>query len=301
MEERFCTNCGSKIAADADFCGNCGAKQMETEVEFKDRGTISMFDEGSNPTGSGNSSNGDMLNTTIYGQPIQSPPKKKNTALIIGIVAAALLVLVSIWAIIKDSSSDKKDDIDSFDYNISETANLLDELGDSQIETEKIEKAYSKGILTATSYESSYFDLKFNAPEGWFMQTADEISKQYGEDTDLVKYEMSATNAYSGEVITVFTEKLPTKNLTVEQYIDISKANMQKMEFKNLFRDGTMVIAGNTYNTMTFNVTDAASGVNVNVDYYVRKVQDRIICIMAMYLPGNQANVEVGIRAFTPY
>lgn len=310
-EIKFCGNCGTKLIENAEFCGNCGTKVEPINKEYSEEETVSVSKEKSNASAGINEQTENLywelptnnpIASGVNGQGNVQQPKKKNTVLIIGIVAAILLVLISIGAVIENSNSDKKDDMAYSDYDMTETEKLLGEIEDSQIETENVKKTYSKGILTATSYESSYFDLKFNAPEGWVMQTADEISEQYGEDTDLLKYEMSASNAYSGEVIVVSMEKLPSKNLTIEQYIDISIINMQETaEFEILSRDGTKVIAGNTYNTMSFNITDAASGLNVNADYYVRKVEDRIICIMTMYLPGNQANAEVGINAFTTY
>ena len=83
--------------------------------------------------------------------------------------------------------------------------------------------------------------------------------------------------------------------------MSIRSKNIQKASsnFKLLSTDGTREIAGNTYNRMVFDVTDDATGAVIQIDYYVRKVRNRVVLITVTHMPDGEASIEEGISAFS--
>lgn len=289
MEDKFCTNCGSKITAEAEFCGNCGAKQIETEVEFKDRGTISMFDENSNLSGSENSSNGEMLNNVMYGQPTQTPPKKKNTGLIIGIVAAVLLVLAFIGMTAEKSlqnagyGDDKSSVVETDDYTISTDSDD--------------EKEYVKGTFTDTTYVSDFIGIKYTAPDGWVLATESDLAQMPTDPK--TTWEMQAVSGIDGSNVIVAVEKLPTENFSESMYISSLKntlKNNTQITVSDIQENGTKMIAGKEYHVLTY--TASQSGVNYTQTFYLRKINAHMVALTVTSLSTSEDEI---LSNFTAY
>lgn len=294
-EKIFCSNCGKSIERNAGFCTHCGEKNINS-ISTDDEQTVSIFEKG---------------NASYVAQEDVTPSehrynnekeisgnKGKKKGLVIGIIAAVLLILIIIGSTAEKSLQDRNASDLSTEYDFSETEKILGELEDSEISTVK---EYSKGVLTSSTYTSSFCELQFANPEGWVMLSEDEIEEQFNSNPEQYVYELATVSSTSQERVFLMIEKLPTKNFTVEQYMKAVAANNASAGVSVISDDSTRIIAGETYNVINADVTDAATGISAKTDYYMRKIEDRIVCIMAVYLPGNQANIEPVLNAFSKY
>lgn len=289
MEERFCTNCGSKLTTDAEFCGNCGAKQIETEVEFKDRGTISMFDQNNNSSAFENSSNSDMLNNTIYGQQMQAPPKKKKTGLIIGIVAAVLLVLAFIGMTAEKSLQNEG-------YG-SDNSGIVSTNDESFSNDNEEEREYEKGTFTETTYTSDFIGIKFTAPDDWVLASESELSQMPTDPK--TTWEMQAISGIDGSNVIVAVEKLPTKNFSESMYISSLKntlKNNTQITVSDIQENGTKTIAGKEYQVLTYKASQ--SGVDYTQTFYLRKINAHIVALTVTSLTTSEDEI---LSNFTAY
>lgn len=294
-EKIFCSNCGKSIERNAGFCTHCGEKNINS-ISTDDEQTVSIFEKG---------------NASYVAQEDVTPSvhrynnekeisgnKGKKKGLVIGIIAAVLLILIIIGSTAEKSLQDKNVSDLPTEYDFSETEKILGELEDSEISTVK---EYSKGVLTSSTYTSSFCELQFANPEGWVMLSEDEIEEQFNSNPEQYVYELATVSSTSQERVFLMIEKLPTKNFTVEQYMKAVAANNASAGVSVISDNSTRIIAGETYNVINADVTDAATGISAKTDYYMRKIEDRIVCIMAVYLPGNQANIEPVLNAFSKY
>lgn len=289
MGDRFCKNCGSEIIENAEFCGNCGAKLTETDVEFKERGTIGMFDENNLSNDLENPLNGDILNNAFYGKPKQTPPKKKNTGLIVGIVAAVLLVLSFIGMTAEKSLQNRGNEIE-------ETMTSKDDYTvNSDDEDEK--KEYVKGVFTDTMYTSDFIEIQYNAPEGWVLVTESELAQMPADNK--TTWEMQAISGFDGSNIIVGVEKLPSENFSESMYINTLKntlKNNTQIMVDNIEEAETKMIAGKEYHVLTCTLTQ--SGVSLTQTYFLRKI-DTYIAVLVV--TSTSTGVDEMLSGFSEY
>lgn len=294
-EKIFCSNCGKSIDRSASFCTHCGVKNLNL-ISTDDEQTVSIFEKGDSnyvsqeekiPNVQPHNNEKDM-----------SENKSKKKGIVIGIIVAVLLILIIIGSTAEKSLQGRNEGDLPTEYDFSETEKILDELEDSELSSVK---EYSKGVLTSSTYSSSFCELQFANPEGWVMLSEDELEEQFNSNPEQYVYELATVSSTSQERVFLMIEKLPTKNFTVEQYMKAVAANNASAGVSVISDDSTRIIAGETYNVINADVTDAATGISAKTDYYMRKIEDRIVCIMAVYLPGNQANIEPVLNAFSKY
>ena len=287
MEERFCTNCGSKITTDAEFCGNCGAKQTETEIEFKDRGTISVFDSNSSV---GNTPNNDMLGNMVNTQAAQQPvKKKKNKGLIIGIIAAVLLVLAFIGMTAEKSLQNEG-------YG-SDNSGIVSTNDESFSDDNEEEKEYEKGTFTETTYTSDFIGIKFTAPDDWVLASESELSQMPTDPK--TTWEMQAISGIDGSNVIVAVEKLPTKNFSESMYISSLKntlKNNTQITVSDIQENGTKTIAGKEYQVLTYKASQ--SGVDYTQTFYLRKINAHIVALTVTSLTTSEDEI---LSNFTAY
>ena len=184
--------------------------------------------------------------------------------------------------------------------------------------TEIIENKYEKGILTDTSFESKFLNLRFTIPENFTMSTeaeliqmvemgAEVLSDDLKEKYDYLKadtvYEMAAASKTGAPSIMVGVEKLTLKSATVQHYINIlteSVPNSNKVVAYEV-REAEKVrqIAGQEYKRLSF--SGIANGIPFIQDYYINKIDDRMVFFIVVYLEDTTQEVEEILSSFTPY
>ncbi len=159
---------------------------------------------------------------------------------------------------------------------------------------------FIKGSLVPEKnlYVNVSIDLGFIAPENWVMRTKDETNEFFSPN-DPDAYEFSAFNAVTREQVYMFTEQIPSRNMTVDQCAESIK-NILSNEGMIFEADyGNQTISGAQYKELIFDMI--TSGIHVKTEMYLRTVDDRIIYIVLQYAEGNRANAAPALNAFTSW
>ena len=157
-------------------------------------------------------------------------------------------------------------------------------------------KQYSIGTLTSNSWQSSWIGLQYKADSSTVMATQKEMEDMMNLGADVMfgengqqmidwakvttAYEMMATST-SGSNVIVCAEKLPLSNMTVSQYLDSVKTQMDSLGlYSNLnFSTPTTQKVGGIDFTRT-DMTATYMGVSINQTYMVVKIQDRMVTLI---------------------
>lgn len=193
-----------------------------------------------------------------------------------------------------------------------------------------ITEPYQKGILTETGFESEWLDLSFCLPANMTMATQEEMDQimmegaglVYGDKASvfldytnfLVVYEMQANGlyhmpgaqAYGSQGLQVLVEKIAYRDMTEESYIALLSQNFKLMAQNNGYE--CMVhepvydveFAGQNYAFLAMD-TDYGGQVMIHQDYYLRRKEDRMICVAFTYPKGLEVPARKMWEAFAPY
>lgn len=282
---KFCGNCGAKLMENADFCGNCGNKVEITQTSEEMESTVSIFDKPEVHSNNENKENStywalptednlsNVSNNNAYNA-TQHQSQKTKTGLIVGIVAAVLLVLAIIGMTaektLQNAEKRKTGNITQTEEKVDYSSYLDDE--------EEEEKEYEKGTLTATSYESEFIGVKYTAPDGWALASEAELSKM---PTDVkTTWEMQAFSSLDGSNVMIAAEKLPTSNMTESMYISSlinTLKNNTMITATNIKEDGSTIIAGEEYKILTY--TGTQNGISYTQTFYLRKINTHMIAV----------------------
>lgn len=306
---KFCGNCGAKLMENADFCGNCGNKVEINQANEDMESTVSIFDKPEVKSDNENKENdaywalptednlSNIVNSNSYNstqlQP-QPQPQKSKTGLIVGIVAAVLLVL-AIIGMTAEKTLQNADKRKANDIDIPQIEEEVDY--SSFLDEEEEEKEYEKGTLTSTSYESEFIGIKYTAPDGWVLASETELSEM---PTDArTTWEMQALSSLDGSNVIVAAEKLPTKNMTESMYINSLTNNLKnntQITVTDIKEDGSTNIAGEKYKILTY--TGTQDGISYTQTFYIRKINTHMIAL-AVASTGTP-NEEI-LSGFTKY
>lgn len=210
-----CKSCGIEVPEQARFCQNCGSSDFVTI----DNEQTAVLNENENPykatSSQANQNLYDQQNT--YGQPTWQPPvpqnqpKKKKTGMIIGIVAAVLIVLAAIGAIAEktfqnqgygDNSASSSNG--GYNFNIGGTNNSSND-GESHSESTKTE--YTKGTFDGSVYVNEWADIQLTLPSGFSNADSTLYESSENSTTDCGAYFISDDTM---SLIYICYEKLPS-------------------------------------------------------------------------------------------
>ena len=253
-----CKFCGSNVPNDAKFCQVCGGADFVI--------------------------NNQTPNQPNYNQTWQPPvpqnqPKKKKTGLVIGIIAAVLIVLAGIGmlaekAFQEQGYGDNTGNNGDYNYNIGGDTN-----NNSEETPEKL--YYSKGTFDGSVYVNKWADIKFELPQGYSNADLATYNTAENSNTECGMYFMADDTM---GLIYICYEKLPSFPVyDEEKYLDSAMKSLQNVsgvtyEIPNTYT--TANIGGYAYAKAecTFN--------NSNGDFantfYVRKLDDYMIVISAI-------------------
>ncbi|MCL2672068.1 MAG: hypothetical protein FWF10_08530 [Clostridiales bacterium] len=179
-------------------------------------------------------------------------------------------------------------------------------------------KPYAKGKLTSTGFESEFIGVRYTLPEGFTLATETEMRDMMGTgaayfdlDKDLVDYaemmtvyEMIALLPGGYPNVIVMVEKLPlvSRNISVEQYMDILKEQLQDVGVMSYtFSEGyaDVEMAGKTYKQFT--ATTSVYGFALVQGYICEKIGDRIIAFITTCEQGSEDVLAALMAGFSEY
>lgn len=176
------------------------------------------------------------------------------------------------------------------------------------LESENAEKENSKTELSmgewkGNTYSNEFLGLKFNLPQGWAYSSEKDIAEMMDIGSELLNddqkiaaelakltsvYYMVANNPNTGDSVTILSEK-PLQDVTAKYYLDQLKTQLQALESMNYEIGDTSKekVSGKEFETLT--VTASMSGIEVAQKYYVCKMDEYFVCIIATSTSGETA------------
>lgn len=172
---------------------------------------------------------------------------------------------------------------------------------------------FEKGILTDTSYESQFLNLRFELPDGYIMATEDDLKTMIAASNALVGidvgdyddlatvYEMTVQHFSGNPNVMVMAEKLIPATTSVSKYLEVLKEQLTDMPNMNYsFKETSeATIAGQTYTKLTALVDVFGSA--MTQDYYLRKQGNRMIVLVFSYTDEATSEMQGLLNTFTAY
>ncbi len=224
-----CKKCGAVVPSEVNFCHMCGGSDFVALNQQPQSGEnySGQADGNQNQYGQPN-----LINRECNSQ-VPQQPKKKKTGLIIGIVAAALIVLVGIGILVgkffQNQEYTDTDDTGYYDLNTGDTEiSSCDESNrDETEETNKVEAEYTKGTFDGSVYTNEWADIEFALPEGFSNADSDMYSTAENSVTECGAYFISNEAA---SLIYICYEKLPAFPLyDEEKYLDSAMKSFESV------------------------------------------------------------------------
>lgn len=195
--------------------------------------------------------------------------------------------------------------------NEDQAAGRDEEKDDFGQEEEAADDGYVRGEITETTYESEWIGLRYELPSGFTMSSEEDMDAIlqaggeiiYEDKADdivdyakmVMVYEMMAQDRY-GDVITLFVEKTQFDIDTYVAAIKMQMGNVDEMDIR--MDDGeTVEIGGVEFEK--YSLTLGYGGMEVKEDYYLKKKDDRMICMLIGYSDDEAA--ERIMSGFSPY
>lgn len=191
---------------------------------------------------------------------------------------------------------------------ISDTENEDEEEGsDSEDEADKSEvsdEVFIRGEVIDDVYYSEFNNIKMSAPEGWYFVSEDYILSLMGIGLEITGgsevinqqlleqvsiYDMLVQNPVTGENILIMYENLKKEllnpdSISEEDYVDILRSQLEKLPgvtYSDLSDVKRVTIAGESYISCSHKATYETMGSSCVQNYYIRKVGDFMMAIVA--------------------
>lgn len=200
---KTCPRCGNVLEDDAAFCDKCGTRLEEQN------NTQQQFYSG--------------YNQQQY-QPYE-PPKKKNVGLMIGIIAAFLILLAAIGILaVKFYKMQNKEE----SSNSSQTSVVSANSSETPVESvnSKENKTYTKGSVSGGIYTNEWANIRVNTVRtGWSNGSAEDYASYEGNGTECG---LILSEEEKGSQLAICFEKLTGVNKVIkeDQYLDIITDNL---------------------------------------------------------------------------
>lgn len=182
---------------------------------------------------------------------------------------------------------------------------------DNNTATEEQKAEFSMGEWKGNTYSNEFLGLKFNLPQGWAYSSDEEIAQMMNVGAELLNddqkiaaelakltsvYYMVANNPNTGDSVSILSEK-PMMDVTAEYYLDQLKTQLAAVESMNYEIGDTSKekVSGKEFETLT--VTASMSGIEVAQKYYVCKMDEYFVCIIATSTSG-ETGINDMIKSF---
>ena len=186
-----------------------------------------------------------------------------------------------------------------------------DKADKSDREKETSDDGYVRGEIEGKTYESEWIGLRYELPEGFTMSDEDEMDAilqaggeiMYEDKVDdivdyakmVMVYEMMAKDRY-GDVITLFVEKT---QFDIDTYVGAIRMQMGNVDTMDITMDDGETVEVGGVEFEKFSLTLGYEGMEVKEDYYLKKKDDRMICMLIGYSDDEAA--ETIMSGFSPY
>lgn len=286
---KVCPNCRNIVEDSAIFCDKCGTRltaQNNSQVDYSQQLNNKIYTQQSNNFES---------NQPQYQQPIvvqKTQLEKKNTGMIIGIIAVVLIILSIIGIVAQKNFQDKgfendtrNDYTTSYDFAINSSSANDDTSSDYNVNT------YNKGSVVDGWYVNEWANIRFDTNGGWTEGSAEEYSSYEGDSK--TECGIILKDSDNDKQLVICFEKLnePNVSVTEEEYLDIFTGSLkQQYEDVNItyivdnYFDTT--IAGETFKTAKFSF----DGNTMIQTFHVRKCDDYIIFVAIMAQDNTEAS-----------
>ena len=151
--------------------------------------------------------------------------------------------------------------------------------------------SYTPGVLTDTGYESKWLGIRFTAPEGTVLSSADAAG-----------CEMICQDETQGCNVMVLTENLPSDFQSVDTYVaQFAKeiASASEPSYKLLSDDEEVQIGSNTFRSVSFSAS--YGGADLYQTYFMYFTNDKISSIVITYTDDSIESAGALISGFEPY
>lgn len=290
-----CKICGVIVPDDARFCQSCGSSEFSVNNP-QQQVDINATQQPMNVNNANYQANHEQnqysqsipVNQTWQNPTPQNPPKKNKTGLIIGIVAAVLIVLAIIGSVAEDAfqkegyGDDTNNDGD-YSFNIDVNTSTSIRVNDStETSSEKVKVAYTKGTFDGSVYENKWADIKFALPNGFSNADSTVYSATENANAECGAYFLADDTM---GLIFISFEKLPTTPVYDEEaYLDVSMSalkNVTDVTYNKIPETySTVGIGGYTYVKAECEFSNTNG--NFTNTFYVRKLDNYMIVISAI-------------------
>lgn len=279
---KVCPNCNNTVEDSAIFCDKCG-----TRFAVQSNAQVNYAQQPNNQVNYTQQQYNYAANQPQYQQPIQQPtqPKKKNTGMIIGIVAAVLIVLAIIGSIAQKAFQDQgygdggNDYTPSYNFGTNDSSSNDDTSSTTDNNVSDV-KAYNKGSMVDGWYVNEWANMKFDANSNWTDGSADEYGSYEGDPN--TECGVILNDTANGKQLVICFEKLngPSASVTEAAYLDIITDGLkQQYSDANLtcniadYFDTT--IAGETFKTAKITFEEGP----LVQEFHVRKYDSYMIFV----------------------
>ena len=284
---KVCPNCNNTVEDNAIFCDKCG-----TRFAAQNNAQNGYYQQPTNNVNYTQQPYNYGANQQPYQPAHQKQPKKKNTGLIIGIIAAVLIVLAIIGSVAEKAfqsqgyGSSGGNNNPSYNFgeigNNSSTNNNEAENQNTSTEDNNVSDtvSYNKGTFADGVDVNDWANMQYDAGSIWTDGTADEYASYEGDpNTECGVILNDATN---GKQLVICFEKLTGTNVLINEdtYLDAATSGLKdQYASMNLtcemsdYYDTT--IAGEKYRTVRMSF----EGTTMVQDFHVRKLDNYIIFV----------------------
>lgn len=216
-------------------------------------------------------------------QPGMMPATPQKSKAPVAVIVAVVLVVLACIGYFAEKSFQKEDSQSANTSNGNNVA-VTDVNGGTSVpapvpEPEEENVPYSKGVVTANSYESKFVGIRYTTPSGWINRSEAE-NKQMATAAN-TECELFSVRTSDGCNMILMIETLPSENVTMDTYLQSIRSVIQNtsgIPAESIKDSGTYTIAGKDYETISFeNSNDNAK---FTQKYYLRKSGDRIIAFL---------------------
>lgn len=281
-----CRACGSNVPSEARFCQMCGSTDFISSNQQQSMSNSNSGDINQPIYNQNQFTQQNSFNQAGWQSPVpQNQPKKKNTGLIIGIVAAVLTVLAGIGFVAEKAfqnqgygSTGEYGSDEDYDFDIGGTDDFSTD-SDSYDEPDEIE--YTKGTFDGTVYINEWADIKLALPEGFSNADSTTYATAESANTDCGVYFMSDDTM---SLVYICYEELPTiPAYDEESYLDVVMDNLEaqtQITYQTTDIYTTTSIGGYAYASAECKFNNGYGDFVQNI--YVRKIDNRMIFIAAI-------------------
>ena len=298
---KVCPNCNNTVEDSAIFCDKCGTRfavQNKNPVNYPQQ-PVNQPNYVQQPQ-----YNNYGANQQQFQNAPQTPPKKKNTGMIIGIVAAVLIVLAIIGSIAQKAFQDQgygdggNDYSPSYNFSTNDSSSNNDTNSTTDNNASDV-KTYNKGSMKDGWYINEWANMKFDANSNWVDGSADEYGSYEGDPN--TECGVILNDTANGKQLVICFEKLngPSASVTEDAYLDIIVSSL-----KQQYADANLTcsvadyfdtsIANEKYRTAKFTF----EGSTMVQEFHVRKYDGYMIFVAVMAQDNFDSNtVANNIRA----